>query len=92
MGTPLADGTMEVPQFDRDALILRSHQSGRTKYVSRISSCFVAGWRGRLRRRFSGASCRLSRRQGRGVCGTLSRRDSFESLVESKSWHIQNIS
>lgn len=55
-GTPLATGTMDVPQFNREELIsaLRTDQAGQSTFPH--SRGLVARRRGALRGRFHGAN------------------------------------
>jgi uncharacterized protein YbcV (DUF1398 family) len=61
-GTPLVSGTVEVPPFDRDALItaLRIDQAGESTFAKFLeASCRARS--GSLRSRFLGSHCELLR-------------------------------
>jgi uncharacterized protein YbcV (DUF1398 family) len=44
-GTPLASGTVDVPPFDRDALIaaLRTDQAGKSTFPEFLAACWRSG-------------------------------------------------
>ena len=74
-GTPLATGTMDVPQFNREALIsaLRTDQAGQSTFPESLGR-FVVRRRCSLRCRFQCANGRILRLQRRRICRSLSRR------------------
>ena len=67
-GQPVAAGTVDVPPFNREALVsaLRTDQAGKSTF-SGIPRGFVARRRGSLRCRFHGANGRVLRLQWGGI-------------------------
>jgi uncharacterized protein YbcV (DUF1398 family) len=65
VGSPLATGTTDVPEFNREAFIaaLRTDQAGQSTFPEFLA----ASWRGALRRRFRSAHGHVLRLYKRGI-------------------------